>query len=694
MDSSKDGSPLLSGPDRPRRASKSSGARNQSPPSPWSPTATAKHLGEVPNAIRSTSRGMPEQESYVTNHGSSPTLHQKWRKLSDAHSHISETAGSYRRRRLSLPSRVMSKGQGTRESAFTSYGLGTPPQGQHRPRAQSVAEDDRKNVTLPRAAARRRSTHDLYPGMNDDASSERIMSNGALTTVTDKYESHARAPRKVGRNVTDVERRQRMRVFVLSKNRRSLSAPSPPIDSFTDIPPVELILFEPPRPPTSEEQRPDQSMTPLTPSPPRSTNQAWPLTSVRKDDTHTPTQSSSTRALQPSISPTGLDEPHASPEAPAAADSITYGQIWVLCGVVASTLVLPLAIVILSYLSTPARYMSSIPTGPSGAATNSATTTSSSTTMTAVPTYTFPVPQSQPTIDPWHGVPLNCRQVSPINPMSNSVKPQNSPSLSPSRRSNIFCLYNNSGYYKGGIFDFLPQNIPFSHCQNIVYWSFGIRDGVPISRDEAFERKYGLEKLSDIANKSGFPDVKLLLTVGGYSEDYAQLSLLGGDSAALSRFVQRTMALMTSYRLHGVVIHWLEGEPMCQRSAADDAQALTKVFLSLRRIFRLNTFSGQLAAIVPRGSPSRNSIVYAVVNIVDFVFMDTTDMRHKPVLRSVFNAVSSNFTARCALLVDLDFDNYARQSESSFADYWFIQYVYKALNGTALTFPTDTLDPC
>ncbi|KAH7946816.1 hypothetical protein HPB52_004438 [Rhipicephalus sanguineus] len=142
--------------------------------------------------------------------------------------------------------------------------------------------------------------------------------------------------------------------------------------------------------------------------------------------------------------------------------------------------------------------------------------------------------------------------------MSNSVTPQNSPSLSPSRHSNIFCLYNNSRYYKGGPFDFLPQNIPFSHCQNIVYWSFSIRDGVPISRDEAFDRKYGLEKLSDIASKARAPDVKILLAVGGYTEDYAQLSLLGGDSAVLFRFVQRTMALMTSYHLHGVVIHWLE----------------------------------------------------------------------------------------------------------------------------------------
>ncbi|KAL1441493.1 hypothetical protein MTO96_008465 [Rhipicephalus appendiculatus] len=179
-----------------------------------------------------------------------------------------------------------------------------------------------------------------------------------------------------------------------------------------------------------------------------------------------------------------------------------------------------------------------------------------------------------------------------VSGANGSVIPQTSHTVAPSRRTGFFCLYNNTRFSRGGIYDFLPQNLPFSLCESIVYWSFGVRDGVPISRLESFDRTYGLERLREVANKSGFPGVKILLTIGGYIEDYGQLSLLGRDTAALSRFVQRTMVLMKSHFLNGVVIHWIEGEPLCKFSGVDDGQVLGAVFWRLRRIFRLNSFPG------------------------------------------------------------------------------------------------------
>ncbi|KAL1480273.1 hypothetical protein MTO96_051171 [Rhipicephalus appendiculatus] len=202
------------------------------------------------------------------------------------------------------------------------------------------------------------------------------------------------------------------------------------------------------------------------------------------------------------------------------------------------------------------------------------------------------------------------------------------PSSPKSNLTSIFCLYNNTRFYRGGTYDFLPQNLPFSLCRNIVYWSFGVRDGVPISRVESFDRMYGLDKFSEVASRSGVPDVRILLAIGGYINDYAQLSLLGRDTAALSRFVHRTMALMKSHFLHGVVIHWIEGEPLCKHSAVDDGQVLRAVFWRLRRIFRLNRFSGQLAAIVSAGTTARAAVVDSILDIIDFVFVEARDEWH------------------------------------------------------------------
>ncbi|KAH7938550.1 hypothetical protein HPB49_025080 [Dermacentor silvarum] len=297
-------------------------------------------------------------------------------------------------------------------------------------------------------------------------------------------------------------------------------------------------------------------------------------------------------------------------------------QMWVICVAAGATLTLPLGMVILSYLATPARDMSNFTGGPFG------TTKISGTAKTVVHTYQFPIPPSRPTLDPWEGVQASCQQIKQIGDDVHLVSPQRSPPLSQSRRPNIFCLYNNSRFHRGGNHDFLPQNIPFSHCQNVVYWSFGIMDGVPTSRAENFDRMYGLGKLREMASNSNNPGVKILLAMGGYLEDYAQLSLLGRDSGALARFVHSTMAMMRSLVLDGVAIHWLIGEPICQSRAANDAKMLHAILFGLRRIFRLNNFLGKLAIIVPTGTSDTIELVDSLVDIVDYLFMDNRDVWH------------------------------------------------------------------
>ncbi|KAL1414677.1 hypothetical protein MTO96_000799 [Rhipicephalus appendiculatus] len=504
-----------------------------------------------------------------------------------------------------------------------SPGPSTPSQRLHRPRVQSIELDDRQNDTL-RRAAQRHTARGLYQDVDEDVNYNRIPSPATPATFTDsKYTSRARAPRRPQQRVMGAPRRRatsvppRVRVALLSKDGTLSYPPSPPIDEFTDIPPVDLILFEPPMSVAAGVQPSGESVLALKTSPPRGIRLVTMQDpAAEKDDIRPESPPPMTTSVEPSLRRSGVEEPPASPAEPDTNNRVTCLQIWVLCVATAATICIPYGTVILSYLLTPIRDMSNLTAGPS------VYTTNPGTTSMVVPRYTYTIPLNPSTVDPWKGLPQVCQTVPMVKDDTGQVQPHTSRTAFHSNRTGVFCLYNNTRFHRVGTFDFLPQNLPFSLCRNIVYWSFGVRDGVPISRVESFDRKYGLDKFSEVANISGFPDVRILLAIGGYIKDYAQLSLLGRDTAALSRFVHRTMELMKSHFLHGVVIHWIEGEPFCKNSAVDDGQVLRAVFWRLRRIFRLNSFSGQLAAIVSAGTTARVAVVKAVHDIVDIVFVE------------------------------------------------------------------------
>ncbi|KAL1441498.1 hypothetical protein MTO96_008470 [Rhipicephalus appendiculatus] len=591
------------------------------------PAAWHRRLADV---SESTFGGTPEDESYVSNSyvgdtGSSSILYPPTWELSDEISQVYDDTGTTRRRHLSLPSRPLATGHAVRVRRSVSPGPSTPSQRLHRSRVQSIELDDRQSDTL-RRAAQRRTARGLYQDVDDDENYNRIPSPATPATFTDsKYTSHALAPRRPQQRVIGAPRRRatsvppRVRVALLSKSGTLSYPPSPPVDEFTDIPPVDLIVFEPAMSVTAGVQPSDSPVPALKTSPPRGIRLATMQGPVaEKDDIRPESPPPMTTSVEPALCPSGVEEPPASPAEPDRNNPVTCLQIWVLCVATAATLCIPYGTVILSYLLTPVRDMSNFTAGPVGYATNPGTTS------TVVPRYTYTIPLNPSTVDPWNGVPLDCQIVPTVRDDTGQVNPHPSPTAAQSNRTGIFCLYNNTRFLRVGTSDFLPQNLPFSLCRNIVYWSFGVKDGVPISRVESFDRKYGLERLREVANKSGFPDVGILLTVGGYIEDYGQLSLLGRDTAALSRFVQRTMALMTSHFLNGVVIHWIEGEPLCRHGGVDDDQVLRAVFWRLRRIFRLNNFSGQLAAIVSSGTTAE-AAVNAVRDIADFVFVDVPE---------------------------------------------------------------------
>ncbi|XP_070395839.1 uncharacterized protein [Dermacentor albipictus] len=619
MDQSKEGSPLFGVPTEFRRNTKSSNADDQSASTPWSLPPTGSYR-RISDDIRSILSDTSDKQSNVAEYDTYPILHRSSRERPEVHTHKARAAMATRRRQLTLPSVPVTTENAIQANDFPSDEPSTSPKRRRRPRAQSIKKDDFKNAAFPRAA-RRYSMHD--PSVDEEVTSYQAMSPGTLATVTDtRYSSHARAPRKLRQEQLRASRRHvtvsppRTRV-VLSRTPALSLSPSPPIDEFTDIPPVELILFEPRQSLTTDVQRPRHSERPLTSSPLKLRQAASKKKRMDKNETYSASPFSPDTASQPTMPRADVSEPPGSPAEPAAAGRVTYLHMWIFCLAVAGTLSLPLGIVILSYVATPNREMRNLTSAPFSMA------KSSDTAITAVHTYHFPTPPTRPTVDPWGGVQRRCQQIKQISEDPHLVSPQRSPLLNQSGRPNIFCLYNNSRFRRGNVYDFLPQNIPFSICRKIVYWSFGIKDGLPTSRAKNFDLTYGLGKLREISNNSTIPGVKILLAMGGYPEDYAQLSLLGRENGALTRFVHSTMALMSSHVLDGVVIHWLEGEPICKSRAVNDAKMLNTVFVGLRRIFRVNGFPGQLAVIVPTSTSDTVALVDSVVDVVDFVFMET-----------------------------------------------------------------------
>ncbi|KAH7934148.1 hypothetical protein HPB49_021910 [Dermacentor silvarum] len=598
--------------------------------------------------------------------------------------------------------------------------------------------------------------------------------------TTGKYSWHARQ----SKHRSQLEARQgpvtsgppRTRGAVVSEHQSSSLVAWPPVENeFPGIPRAELIPFEANRFPTTGKQGPRYSVTPSTPLPEVTEE---PLLSVLEEP-------SPSRTTEHNI-----------------IGRVTLVQIWALCIVAAATLIMPLVMLILSYLATPESDLSIVSPDPPTAPTSGSGIA-----------ITLPARLPLPTADPWAVVPVSCRQGPQIRDDVRSVSPQTPPALAHLEPNDFFCLYNNTKFFRGTNVDFLPQNLPLALCKYVVYWSFGISNGVPFSRTPQFDQEYGLSKLRYTVNNSGVPAVKIVLAVGGYSSDHPQFSLMGRDNGALSRFVRGTMELVKSHILDGVVIHWREPEPGCQSQADEDSSALNAVFLALRRIFQLNGFPGLLSVIVPTQVSSTDAIVGKVVGVVDYVFLDVRQLRppslptyafcrplaleivqqivdssgylgnepkfcpmlsvapwlveahpglhggsmptltrlsstsqlggdpgvgsafrmcgppvpcevrqpapnnmnnclavggstshhyflvhmfHTEVtLREIFyRGLPAYLPARCALLYDLDLDNYAQQCPQYFPNYWLIRYLYASLNGTGAIFTSTSMTFC
>ncbi|KAL3206294.1 hypothetical protein MRX96_040154 [Rhipicephalus microplus] len=113
-----------------------------------------------------------------------------------------------------------------------------------------------------------------------------------------------------------------------------------------------------------------------------------------------------------------------------------------------------------------------------------------------------------------------------------------------------------------------PIDMPLDYCTSIVYWSLGVvATGTVESRVEEFDNTdVGLYKWRDMLDLLGFHDTKIMLAVGGYSQESAFFSRLGRDPSAMARFVTSLMEIVSKTSANGILVDWAEPEPGCDAS--------------------------------------------------------------------------------------------------------------------------------
>ncbi|KAL1431578.1 hypothetical protein MTO96_014093 [Rhipicephalus appendiculatus] len=586
----------------------------------------------------------PQHGSYLkTTTGSFATLTRKPRKAYWTHAGSADANRNARNRRRSFSSRALANAVASSHDGVTITEAASASRPRREtPRRTYVENENNVRAAFPRET-RRCSTYGVS-GENSEMSRDRMRTPGTTTDV--KHDSHGRAHKRPHQLASTPAGRLRQspprKILVFSKPR-SL-APPPRIDDFSDIPPVEVILFD--SPPlllqSSRLEPPRQSAGRVTTSSPEKTKPASYIPARHKS----PPSDSPTPQVSVVMSvPEETDERQASPAQRLVAGWVTFEQIWVFCVVASATLLLPFAMFILSYLLTPIPMISD---ASEATAEPSVTSVTSITRGTASLTFSLPTWPTLATVDPWAGVPAACHRPRGTSDNISRVVPQKSIRGANVSALQLFCLYNSSRFFSSSSGSFLPDNLPFFACQYIVYWSFRIADGRLMSRTPTFDIAYGLFNLTYIRKRAGAADVKVLLAVGGYAEDNAQFSLLARDADAMSRFVTDAMQLVKSHNIDGLAVHWHEDEPGCRHQAdLGNSSTVRAIVVGLRDVLDLNGFQqGMLAIILPAGVD--NAIVSSVMNIVNFLFLETHKTMPKPV---------SNYDSICKTVTDRMLDH-------------------------------------
>ncbi|KAH8032430.1 hypothetical protein HPB51_025186 [Rhipicephalus microplus] len=243
---------------------------------------------------------------------------------------------------------------------------------------------------------------------------------------------------------------------------------------------------------------------------------------------------------------------------------------------------------------------------------------SSSTTRWADrPTVTTPEPCLKPVQIREPSMPIRANLNGTLGPSKERARP-------------VFCLFRNNAVtlsrnYStvGQNYDYTFWSVPFELCHNVIYWSVAIDNGSVTSRMPSFDYSYGLHRLRNITDRLGYFNVKILLALGGYSEDGPHFSILGREPATLDRLTANVIATLNSFRLDGVTVHWVDPGPRC--GSPGDQAIIAALLRALRQAFDNNGMTLAMVTAMLDGAASVERLISMSKDVVNYFFL--TDHR-------------------------------------------------------------------
>ncbi|KAL3227229.1 hypothetical protein MRX96_024196 [Rhipicephalus microplus] len=228
--------------------------------------------------------------------------------------------------------------------------------------------------------------------------------------------------------------------------------------------------------------------------------------------------------------------------------------------------------------------------------------------------------------------PESCLKPVQIREPSMPIRANLNGTLGPSkeRARPVFCLFRNNAVtlsrnYStvGQNYDYTFWSVPFELCHNVIYWSMAIDNGSVTSRMPSFDYSYGLHRLRNITDRLGYFNVKILLALGGYSEDGPHFSILGREPATLDRLTANVIATLNSFRLDGVTVHWVDPGPRC--GSPGDQAIIAALFRALRQAFDNNGMTLAMVTAMLDGTASVERLISMSKDVVNYFFL--TDHR-------------------------------------------------------------------
>ncbi|KAK8762938.1 hypothetical protein V5799_034452 [Amblyomma americanum] len=291
--------------------------------------------------------------------------------------------------------------------------------------------------------------------------------------------------------------------------------------------------------------------------------------------------------------------------------------VWLLCGILLFPLILSVWLFLVPFLMDIER--TTMSEAPSFPRTSRLPTGATSIATTDTSTQSTPPPCMESVVLPT--LPTHFQ----IGPTYNSTTP-----TSPSRP--FFCLFNSSRVvpdynplYTGTSWNYMFQTLPFSLCPNILYWSVGVENGTITSRMPAFDAQHGLSQLRTITDAQGYPDIKLLLALGGYPEDSPHFTRIVQDPAMLQRLMDSVVNAMQNFRLDGVTVDWVEPKPGCENP--DDLRLLGELLRNIRSTFNSQGFAHAITSVILDVNAANEHLVDSVYSEVNYFFLATHRVR-------------------------------------------------------------------